>query len=630
MHTIIGTAGHIDHGKTALIRALTGRDTDTLPEEKAREITIDIGFAYWKEGLTVIDVPGHERFVKNMVAGVSAIDLALFVVAADDGPMPQSREHLDILDLLGIRRGVVALTKTDLVDSEWLELVTEEVQKLTRGSFLENAPIHAVSSATGEGIPDLERGIMEAVELPVPKPDRGIFRLPIDRSFSIRGFGTVVTGTVISGRVHPEDDVELHPAGRRLRVRGVQHHEQDVEAASIGDRAALNLADVEKEEVTRGDILGELGWFTPTVRFDARLRLLSSCPAPLKNRTRIRLHVGTAEVMARIVFLDHETVHPGESVLGQLRLEAPAVVSPGDRLVFRRYSPAITLGGGVVLDAHPPRHKTGDATARLALQGMESDDFEEVLKARLTLSRTDARSAQMLAVEVGSEKSQIVDALDRLVESQKAVRLDHGDGWFLSSENWEKVLLGITDALSKFHQNKPLKGGLNRDELRQAVPENLDHDLFEIALRGLIRDGKLKATGPILSLSAHRISLSPAQEVIRSAVGNLLAAGLATPPVLDEILRNLSEKPGAVHDVIEAMQDLGEVVRADSDILFHCSVIDDLRDRLVAYLRENGEITVANFRTLAKTTRKYALPLINLFDNEGLTIRKGDVRILAK
>ena len=629
MPYVIGTAGHIDHGKTSLVRALTGIDTDTLPEEKAREITIDIGFAYWREGVTVIDVPGHERFIRNMVAGVSAIDLALFVIAADDGPMPQTREHLDILDLLQIRRGVIAVTKIDLVEKDWLDLVLEDIRALVRGTFLESAPVVPVSSVTGQGIPDLERSIAEAIAQTGVKPDRGVFRLPIDRVFSARGFGTVVTGAVLSGRLRPGDEVDLLPAGRRLRVRGIQQHGKDVEAVAIGDRAAINLAGVEKEEVSRGDALAEPEQFMPTMQIDARLRLLPSSPAPLKTRARLRLHVGAAEVMARAVLLEAETLSPGASALAQFRLEAPAVAAPGDRFVVRRYSPPVTLGGGVVLDAHPPRRRPGDASLTM-LKALESDDPDQIVEARLRLSGAVPKSARSLSAEAGVERAQIVDALDRLIAAQRAIRLDQGDGLFVHAETYEAVRAQIVDALSQFHAQNPLREGLNRDELRQALGHQTDPGLFEATLASLLNDGTARASGPTLSLSEHRITLSAAQERLRASVRDLLVAGRAAPPGADEIARALSAKPAEVRAVIEAMQGLGEVVRADADIVFHRSVFEEIKAQLIAYLRERGEITVADFRTLAGTTRKYALPLMNALDDAGVTMRRGDVRVLAQ
>ncbi len=577
----------------------------------------------------MIDVPGHERFIRNMVAGVSAIDLALFVIAADDGPMPQTREHLDILDLLQVRRGVIAVTKIDLVEKDWLDLVLEDIRALVRGTFLESAPIAPVSSVTGQGIPDLERRLAEAIAQTGVKPDRGVFRLPIDRVFSARGFGTVVTGAVLSGRLRPGDEVDLLPAGRRLRVRGIQQHGRDVEAVAIGDRAAINLAGVEKEEVSRGDALAEPEQFRPTTQIDARLRLLPSSPAPLKTRTRLRLHVGAAEVMARAVLLEADTLVPGASALAQFRLETPAVAAPGDRFVVRRYSPPVTLGGGVVLDAHPPRRRPGDASLAL-LKALESDDPDQIVEARLRLSGAVPKSARSLSAEAGVERAQVAEALDRLIAAQRAIRLDQGDGLFVHAETYEAARARIAEALSQFHAQNPLREGLNRDELRQALGHQTDPGLFEAALASLVDAGKVRASGPTLSLSEHRITLSAAQERLRAAVRDLLAAGRAAPPGADEIARALSAKPAEVRAVIEAMQGLGEVVRADADIVFHSAVFEEIKTQLIAYLRERGEITVADFRTLAGTTRKYALPLMNALDDAGVTMRKGDVRVLAQ
>ncbi len=354
-HKIIGTAGHIDHGKTELVKAITGTDTDRLKEEKERGLTIDLGFAFLSDDIAIIDVPGHEKFIKNMVAGVVGIDMALLVVAADDGIMPQTREHFDILRLLNIQKGIIAITKIDLVEKDWIELVESDIRELVKGSFLENAPVFKVSSVTGEGIHRLKEKIFEEIKKIKERDYNRPFRIPIDRSFTIRGFGTVVTGTVFSGKISKNSKVELLPQKRELRIRGIETHGKKVYTAKAGDRAALNIANIEKNEITRGDVLAEPGFFIPVYKIDCKLSLLKSAPVPLNNRARVRIHIGTKEGMGRVYFFDRNELYPGESSFAQLRSEVPFITAREDRFIIRRYSPPITIGGGEILDPYPFR-----------------------------------------------------------------------------------------------------------------------------------------------------------------------------------------------------------------------------------------------------------------------------------
>ncbi|MDP6777013.1 MAG: selenocysteine-specific translation elongation factor, partial [Candidatus Latescibacteria bacterium] len=469
-HVIIGTAGHIDHGKTALVQALTGIDTDTLPEERERGVTIDIGFAYWKDNVTIIDVPGHERFVKNMVTGVCSVDLALFVVAADDGAMPQTREHLGILNLLGVQRGIVALNKVDLADAEWTDLVREDLEGLFAGTFLAGAPIVPVSSVTGEGIDELRALIEAEIEDVQMRPDRGIFRLPVDRAFSVRGFGTIVTGTVLSGRVRPRDEVALLPEGRTLRVRGIQIHGGDVEVAEVGARAAVNLTGVEVEEVERGDILAQPGYFSTTYMIDARLNLLPDAPIPLRNRARVHLHLGPGEVLARVILLEADELHPGGSQLVQFRLESPGVAARGDRFVIRRYSPVHTLGGGIVLDAQPAKHRRHREEVHENLRGLEQDDPTRVLAHRLASAGFQAKTPRELASEMGLAPEDVESRLRELIDAGDAVAVPQaGQELYVGAEIWQDLLRRTQDALSAFHSSHPLQAGIRPNELRLQV-----------------------------------------------------------------------------------------------------------------------------------------------------------------
>ncbi|MDE2998956.1 MAG: selenocysteine-specific translation elongation factor [Gemmatimonadota bacterium] len=629
-HVIIGTAGHIDHGKTALIKALTGIDTDTLPQEKDRGVTIDIGFAYWKDHVTIIDVPGHERFVKNMVTGVCTVDLALFVVAADDGAMPQTREHLGILNLLGVRRGVVALNKVDLVEPDWAELVEEDLRDLFQGTFLDGAPIVPVSSVTGEGIEDLTTLLEEEIGKVETRPDGGVFRLPVDRVFSVRGFGTVVTGTVLSGRVRAKDVVMLQPADHAVRVRGVQVHGREVETALVGHRAAINLADIEVDEVARGDLLAQRGYFSSTYMLDARLRLLKDAPTSLKNRARVHLHLGPRDVLARVVLLEADELRPGESQLAQFRLESRGVAARGDRFVIRRYSPVQTLGGGVVLDAQPVKHRRFRKDVLERLRGSEVEDPTRVLGLRLKAAGFRADSARDLAAALGLSLSETDDRLRDLLDQGDAFGFRHaGEAVYVHSDWWETLLTRITEALSTYHDANPLKAGVSHSELRPRVEGKPPTGIFEQAVDHLLSEEIVLHAGPLLRLAGHRIRFSGDQRRIREEILALLQAGRAAPPDLNEIGANLSQDSGDVPAVAAAMQAMGEIVRLDENLVFPPCMLDEIEQGLVGYLRRNREMSVSAFRDLVGTTRKYAVPLLNYFDNRGVTVRKGDVRVLA-
>lgn len=629
-HVIIGTAGHIDHGKTALIKALTGIDTDTLPQEKDRGVTIDIGFAYWKDQVTIIDVPGHERFVKNMVTGVCSVDLALFVVAADDGAMPQTREHLGILSFLGVRRGVVALNKVDLVEPEWTELVEEDLRDLFDGTFLDGAPIVPVSAATGEGIETLRTLLEEEIGKVETRPDGGVFRLPVDRVFSVRGFGTVVTGTVLSGRVRVKDVVMLQPSDQAVRVRGVQVHGREVDTALVGHRAAINLADVEVDQVARGDLLAQQGYFSSTYMLDARLRLLKDAPASLKNRARVHLHLGPRDVLARVVLLEADELHPGESQLVQFRLEGRGVAARGDRFVIRRYSPVQTLGGGVVLDAQPVKHRRYREDTLERLRGSEVEDPTQVLGLRLRAAGFRAVPARDLASALGLSLSETNDRLQDLLDDGDAFGFRHaGEAVYVHTDSWHSLLTRITEALSTYHQANPLKAGISHNELHPRVEGKPPAGLFEHAIDQLLSDKVLASVGPLLHLAEHRIRFSGDQGRIREEILDLLRTGGAAPPDLNEIGVHLAQDTAEVHAVAAAMQAMGEIVRLDENLVFPPHALEEIEQALVGYLQRNREMSVSAFRDLVGTTRKYAVPLLNYFDNKGVTLRKGDVRVLA-
>ena len=629
-HVIIGTAGHIDHGKTALVKALTGIETDTHPQERARGMTIDVGFAYWKEDVTLLDVPGHERFVKNAVAGVSSVDLALFVVAADDGVMPQTREHLAILRLLGVRDGLVALTKTDLVEPEWVEMVVEDLRELLAGTFLEAAEIVPVSSVTGEGIGRLRTLLEERIAGVGPRPDRGVLRLPIDRAFSMSGFGTVVTGTVLAGSVRPRDELVLQPRGRTVRVRGVQVHGRDVAAAGPGSRAAVNLSDVNVADVARGDTLAEPGFFGATTRIDARLQMLPDAPAVLKHRDRLRLHLGPGEVLARVVLLDADALAPGEAGFVQLQLERPGLAAHGDRFVARRYSPARTLAGGVVLDPRARRHRRRRPDVLERLRRLRTEDPQEVLDALLRDAGAHSRSAGDLAPLLGRSAADVEARLQELRDRGSCVEFEQaGRRRFVHAGAWERLGEEILKALARFHEEQPLQPAVSREELSRRTGSDHEGAVFQAAAEWLAADGRVRLESGRLSRPGHQVELTPEQEALRQAIAGVLRGGGAQPPDEGELPGRLGRPAAEVVAVVAVMQERGDLVRLRDGLLFDAAVLARIESDLVAYLREHGQIEVAGFRELVVTTRRFALPLLNYFDGQGLTRREDDLRRLV-
>ena len=627
-HTIIGTAGHIDHGKTLLVKALTGMDTDTAPEEKARGITIELGFAFLGDQATLIDVPGHERFVKTMVAGVSTIDIALLVVAADDGVMPQTREHLDVLQLLGIERGVIALNKTDLVEEEWLALVEEDLRQLVKGTFIEGAPILRVSAHTGAGVESLKQHLLSLVVQTRAQRQGGPFRLWVDRAFLVKGFGLVCTGTVWSGALHSGDHVEQAPAGRSLRVRGLQQHGREVAQVQAGDRAALNLPGVEAKEIIRGDALVAPQYFRPTQLLDVRLRLSPSCPKALETRNRVRLHLGTAEVMARVVLLEGQALEPGSSALAQLRLEAPLVAVWGDRFVVRRYSPPLTIGGGRILDPQPIKHRRNETSLREHLEALEQEDPQAVAEAMLRRAPEGVRPCLALAGELGLGLEALARVLDGLGDRIVRVQLG-GQPAAIHAVQWNALRQRAEKALAGFHQAQPLKAGLNRAQLRSLADRRVDPELFDQVLQELEREGRIASEGGLVRAASHRIRFSAEEETLRQQLLDALNhPSLAEVPDAEGLAKLLQLEARKVDALLKAVMSLGTVVPLEGGLFLHTEALERVRAQLRGHLQEHGSVTVAAFRDLLGANRRWSLALLAHFDREGLTLRQGDVRVL--
>ena len=628
-HVVVGTAGHIDHGKTSLVKALTGTDTDRLPEEKARGITIDLGFAFLEEpdGLTIeiVDVPGHERFIKNMLAGVGGIDLAMLVIAADEGVMPQTREHFAICSLLHIQSGLVVLTKTDLVEPDWLELVREDVAGLARGTFLAGGSIVAVSAKTGEGIGELRAALRE---LATKVPSRGtdqLPRLPIDRVFTIKGFGTVITGTLMAGRLRVDERVEVFPAGVQAKIRGLQTHSRTVTESSAGQRTAVNLQGVERAAVERGNVLGLAGTLVPSVLVDGAIELLPDAPRPLKTRDRVRVHTGTSEIMARVLLLDRPELAPGQSAFARFRLEAPLVALPGDRFVIRSYSPMVTIGGGTLLDIAPPRFKLKApahlAHVRLLAQGSPDTIVEEhVRHAGGAGVRVGPLSGR---VPFGPE--QLRGLLDALQGGGRVVAIDRD--WFVHPESLTR-LRGLTvAALEQFHRGSPLRPGMSREELRGRAGA-ADERVFAHLLTTLEAEGVVRADRDKVRLASHEVRLTAEQQKAADRLEQDFLSAAAAPPSPEEALARAGLSGDEEHELFQLLLEARKLVRVKESLYFHAQALDAIQDKLVTMLRERKEIGPGDIKDLLGISRKYASPLLEFFDARRVTTRVGERRVL--
>lgn len=617
-HVVAGTAGHIDHGKTALVKALTGVDADRLEEEKRRGITIDLGFAHLDlpSGLRIgfIDVPGHERFVKNMLAGVGGIDLALFVVAADESIKPQTREHFDICRLLEIPRGVIALTKSDLADDDMLGLVKLEVEELTAGSFLAGAPIVPVSSATGAGIAAL-KAQLERVALSVPARDSGgHFRLPIDRVFSVKGFGTVVTGTLISGTVEKEQEVEVFPSSRRVRVRGVEVHGSQAARATAGQRTALNLAGIEPADLKRGDVLAGPGIFRAVSQFDCRLQLLPSAK-PLKHRAPVHFHSGTAEIEAEVRLFGAASIKPGQTAHARIVLRDPALLLPGDRFIIRMFSPVVTIGGGVVIDMAAPRYrKTDNVAARL--DALSSPDAPRRIATLAGESRYGIALAELVA-RTGMTEAAIASA------AAKAPLTVLAPPYYIDTAWFEATRVRLEKTVRAFHTAHPLQPGVALHDLRNAELPGAPPFVLDALLA---RSKEISVDGEIAHLRGHKLSLRDDEQQARQAIERAFeTAGLAAPSSAEALAKSGVESSRA-RELMQILLRERKLVRINAELILHHTAIAHLRELLAA--RRGGRFQVPAFKEWTGVSRKYAIPLLEFLDRERITRREGDERIV--
>jgi selenocysteine-specific elongation factor len=628
-HVVVGTAGHIDHGKTSLVKALTGIDTDRLPEEKARGITIDLGFAFLEEpdGLTIeiVDVPGHERFVRNMLAGVGGIDLAMLVIAADEGVMPQTREHLAICSLLHIKTGLVALTKADLVEADWLELVKDDVAGLVRGTFLEGAPMLGVSAKTGEALDEL-RSVLRALAAAVPvRAADQLPRLPIDRVFTVKGFGTVVTGTLMTGRFVVDDRVEIYPRSVQAKVRGLQTHGHPVPEARAGQRTAINLQGLERAAVARGDVVGPPGALVASVLVDGTLELLPDAPRPLKSRDRIRFHAGTSEIMARVLLLDRAELSPGERAFARFRMEASLVALPGDRFVIRSYSPIVTIGGGTLLDIDPPRFKRRApsliAHLRLLAEGTPEDVVEEHVRQR---GPAGVRLA-VLSGRVPFGPERLRARLEALASNGRILAVERD--WFLHRESEQRLRAQVQATIEEFHRANPLKPGMSREELRGRAGA-AEERVFAHVLGKLDAEGVVRSERDKVRLASHEVRLSAEQQRVVDQVEAEFLRAEAAPPNPEEALGRAGVAGDDEHELFQVLVEGKRLVRIKESLFFHARALETIQEKLVVLLRERKDIGPGDIKDLLGISRKYAIPLLEYFDGRRVTIRVGERRVL--
>ena len=647
---IIGTAGHIDHGKSSLVQALTGKDPDRLPEEKRRGITIDLGFADLDLGdarVGFVDVPGHERFVKNMLAGVHGIDAVTLVIAADEGVMPQTREHFDICRLLGVRQGLVLLTKTDLVEDELLSLVRAEAEELVAGSFLEGAPILAVSARTGDGLEELRAALRQiAGNVPARSLDF-VTRLPIDRAFTMKGFGAVVTGTLVSGEIAAGDELELLPAGLRVRARGVQVHGTSVSRAQSGQRTAVNLAGIDAAEIERGMMLAPVGCLHPTQIVDVQLSVLPSASRAIRTRSRLRVHLGSAEVLARVrVLTTRGDIPPGETGFAQLRFESPVVALHDERFIVRSYSPAQTIAGGLVLDPQATKHR-GRELARTHERLRALLDSERPVKLAvfveasgdqgLRLSDIAARTGwnDEVVSQVAMKAGETMEAGDARNATGEAPIVEC-EGVLISSGNLARLSRIAIAEVKLHHEREPLSRGLARETLRERHFAHTAPEIFRAVIARLEKEGVLVADKDVVRLSGHGVELSPADAQLSERIGQAYEKAALEAPSLDEVFASAGVATAErVHGrkLLQLLIDNGTLVRVQGEMFFHVQALDHLKRLLGQYAVEHEPerlIDVAQFKELAGVSRKYAIPLFEYLDREHITRRAGDKRIILK
>ena len=631
---ILGTAGHIDHGKTTLMKALTGVDLDRLKEEKARGITIELGFTSLTlpggQKIGIIDVPGHERFIKNMVAGVGGIDIVLMVIAADEGVMPQTREHLDICQLLAIKRGLIALTKSDLVDDEWLALVQEDIRKVVQGTFLEQAPIIPLSSTTGKGIPDLLAALDAIVAAVRERPSSGIARLPIDRVFTMKGFGTVITGTLLAGTVSVGDEVEILPSSVRAKVRGIQVHNESAATVAAGVRTAINVQGIEKTQIERGEVLTTPGTMLPTRRVDAWIEYLATAPRPLKDRTKIRFHSGTAEVMGEALVLGGSELLAGQGGFIQMILETPLILLPRDRYVIRSYSPVHTIGGGEILDNLARRHKKNSEAITNRLSTLKNGTVRDALVIFCGEAGFRGLAASQMQARLGLEPSRQQVLIEELRASGKIAVFAKDPVEITVPQVIQELEQLVLKELADFHKKNPLKIGMLREELRARMPYATNAKLFSFVVEKLLNTGSIIISKEHLSLAGSSPTLQDAQKDLQKKILACYEKAGLMPLTLKELLEQLQVAAKEAVNLLGLLVREGLLTKVSEELYFDARAIHKLTGDVVAYLDKNNEITTQGFKDLTGLSRKFMIPLFEYLDKAKVTVRVGDKRVLRK
>ncbi len=631
---VLGTAGHIDHGKTSLIKALSGVETDRLKEEKARGITIELGFASMTlpsgQHIGIIDVPGHERFIKNMVAGATGIDYVAMVIAADEGIMPQTKEHMEICTLLGIKFGLVVLTKVDMVDEEWLELVKEDIRDFVADTFLEDAPVAAVSSTTGVGIQEL-KVVMDKLIKDIPdRTSAGLFRLPVDRVFTMKGFGTVITGTVASGSIKVGETIMIYPSGISSKVRGLQVHNTSAEEAASGMRTAINFQGLEKTSINRGEVVSVPDGLINSHLIDGNILYLKSNKKPVKNRTRIRLHTGTSEIMGNLILLEKDTLDPGEKAVVQIRLEAPVACVKGDRFVIRSYSPVRTIAGGEILNPFPPKHKRLKTEIVDGLKGLVNNELPEVISFHVSQAGYSGLSLNELKLMTNTSEKKLGTAVQGLLAKKSLIQTDKEKKIYLHGEIFTKLNNISEEHLSHYHTVNPLKEGMSKEELKSKFPSVLGTKLFNMMINQLINDKVILQTGDIVKLADHKVALQVDQEDLKQKIIKKYSSSDLTPPYFKAMIDTMGEElQDIAKDVLLVLLNEKKLIKVKDDLYFWPEAIEALKGRVVDYLKENKEMAAPQFKELTGgVSRKYLIPLLEYFDSINLTIRVGDTRQL--
>ena len=632
-HVIVGTAGHIDHGKSSLVKALTGIDPDALPEEKERGMTIELGFVFldipeYEKQIVFIDVPGHEKFVKTMVAGASNVDAVLFIIAADEGISVQTREHFDILRLLHVREGIIALTKSDLVDAGRLAALESEVRAFVQGTFLDAAPILPVSSVTGAGLPELRSALMEAGRRVPPREDSGYFRMPVDRVFVIHGFGTVVAGTVLSGAVKIGDRLEILPDKIEAKVRGIQVHKAKRELSGLGNRTAINLQDMDKDILRRGQCAATPGLIAPATRIDARLRLLAEAPKELKTRDRVRFHIGTDEVIARVVLLEKEKLLPGESMLAQFVLETPTAAVWRDRFIIRTFSPLNTIGGGEVLDTNPPRHKRFDAAALAGIRRFEgslADAVEQVLRKKGGRSAASVEISKILCANPAAVR----DSAAALAAAGTLLRVGTGpDERYVTAEAWRMAEAKAIKAVKKYFADNPHRAVMPLADLQSQLSADADDAVFRSLVDRLASAQSIVRKEGGLSLPGFEARLVDADQALADRVETIFRRAAFEPPLEDNVCGELRMPLNQFRKIMGTLAQQGKIVRLDPKVTMHRDAFEKAKKAVLDYLRLRRTITIAETKDVLRVSRKYACAVLEHLDKIQVTRRSGDAHVV--